>query len=356
MAWVFGRCKRVQHMRLGVVSSHTIHRDDSTGARRIHRTAEELAARGHDVTIFCTQWWEGYDLTMKRNGLTFRGVTTAPAPASFATRLPFILGRARPDAVYARPVPPGSVLASAAGARLARAPLVVDWYGDEDYRDGPVARRALAAPDCTVAPSELVLSRLRDAGLDGRTDVVPEPIDFDLVGSTSPAGDADVITAGPLGRDANLESLLLALADLEDPLDTTIIGDGPRRSDYEDQASALGLDTVDFVGEISRVERVARYRSARVFVHTAPWAPFATELLWGLACGCVGVVEYQADSAAHELVRGTDRGLLATDDEAVTDALGEAMTYPEQDIDESFADYDYGTVLDRYLELFDRRP
>lgn len=341
-------------MRVAVVSMRTIHRDDSAGTRRLQRIAEDLADRGHDVTIFCTQWWDGYDLTLERDGVTYRGVTTGLAPGSFATRLPFILARDRPDAIHARPVPPGSVLAAGAGARMSRARLVVDWYGDEEYPDGPIARRAFGVPDYAVAPSELVLSRLRDAGLRGRTEVVPEPIDFDRVRSTPAAGEAEVITAGPLNHNANLESLLLALADLDESIPTTVIGNGPGRADYESQAKDLGLEAVEFVGDLPRADCIARYRAARVFVHTAAWAPFATELLWALACGCVGVVEYQADSAAHELVRGLERGLLATDDEAVTDALSEAVSYPHRDVDDSFAEYDRSAVLDQYLELFER--
>lgn len=340
-------------MRVGVVSLRTVHRDESRGTQRVHRTATTLADGGHDVTVFCTQWWQGYDLTVDRDGVTYRGVTTGIAPGSFATRLPFILARSRPDVIYARPLPPGSVLAAATGATLARTPLVVDWYGDEDYTDGPLGRRSLSVPDRTVAPSELVLSRLRDAGLEGETTVVPEPIDFDLVRGTPPTDSADVVYAGRLDTDANLESLLLALADLDTEPETLVIGEGPARPAYEEQAQDLGLQRVAFAGDLPRKERVARYRGAQAFVHTTPWAPFATELLWALACGCVGVVQYQTDSAAHELVEGTERGLLATDDEDVTDALREAFRFPRRDIDEAFARFDTDAVIERYLQAFE---
>lgn len=336
-------------MRVALVAMRTVHRAETRGARRVQWLAQALEAAGHDVTVFCTQWWEGYRETFVQEGISYRGVTTAVAPASFATRLPVLLARWRPDLIHAWGVPPATVVAAAAGSRLARVPLVADLFGDEDYPDTHRGRAALRVPDLTVAPSELVLSRLRDAGRGGPTARLPEPIDFELVASTPPVEGTELVYGRHLDDDANLGSLLLALADLDGEIGATVVGEGPALERYRAQASDLGLTGVEFVGDAPRRERVALYRGARTFVHTATWAPFADELCWGLACGCVGVVEYQADSAAHELVDGHERGLLATDDEAVTDALREARSFPHQTSDESFATYDRDAVLDTYL-------
>lgn len=341
-------------MRVAIVAMRTVHFEGTRGARRAQRLAERLHARGHDTTVFCTQWWDGYQQTFEHDGVTYRGVTTGIAPGSFATRLPFVLARWNPDVIHAWGIPPGAVLGASAGARLARSPLVADWFGDEDYPDSRHGRIALRAPDLTVAPSELVLARLRDAGLDGSTRRIPEPIEFDVVESTPPAEETEFVYARRLDDEANVDSFLLAVADLEADVTATVVGEGSHRERYEGQASDLRLSNVDFVGDIPRAERVALYRGAQAFIHTATWAPFADELCWALACGCVGVVEFQADSAAHELVEGYERGVLATDDEGVTDALREARQFPHRTIAEEFRQYDHGAVLDTYLSEVER--
>ncbi|MFB6172755.1 MAG: glycosyltransferase [Haloarculaceae archaeon] len=340
-------------MRVAVVALETVHRRETEGTRRVQRVAEDLAADGHEVTVFCTRWWPESPLVVESGAVTYNAVTDEPSAPVFAFRLPFLLAQEPFDAVHVHPVPPAVLHAACVGAAFVRAPLVADWYGDEAYPDTLRGRTALRGGSLMTAPSELVCSWVREAGATVETTVVPEPIDFDLVSETEPAGDAEVMIATDLDEDANLTSALLALADLSDVPTTTVVGDGPERDRYESQAHDLKLqDSVTFVGDRPREERVARYRAADVFVHTATWAPFATELLWGLACGCVGVVQYQAESAAHELVAGYGRGLLATDDEDVVDALREARTFPHWSIDESFADYDRGAVLDRYLSLY----
>lgn len=340
-------------MHVAVAAMETLHRRETGGTHRIQRVVDELAARGHDVTVFCTRWWEKTPLVVEVDGVTYNAVTDEPSPAVFAFRLPFLLAQEALDAVHARPVPPAALYAARIGAAFAGAPLLVDWYGDEAYPDTLRGRTALRGGGLMTAPSEMVCSWVRDAGATGETVVVPEPIDFDLVSGTDPAGDAEVVFARDLDGDANLTSFLLALADLDDPPPTAVVGDGPERERYEAAAHDLRLqDRVTFVGDPPREERVARYRAADVFVHTATWAPFATELLWGLACGCVGVVQYQAASAAHELVSGYGRGVLATGDEDVVDALEEAREFPHRSIDESFADYDHDAVLDRYLSRY----
>jgi len=159
-----------------------------------------------------------------------------------------------------------------------------------------------------------------------------------------------------LDEHAGLETLLLALAELRE-VDWTcqVIGDGPERDRYERQAADLRIDDrVEFVGELPREERLSRYRAAQVFVQTARREPFATELLWALAAGCVGVVEYQAESSAHELIEQRDRGLRTTNDRELTDAIVQAAEMEHRDVDHDFDDYDHGAVLERVLDIYDR--
>lgn len=340
-------------MRVAVVLERTSHYRETDGARRLEWAARGLADRGHDVRVFCAQWWDGYEMTCDVEGLTYHGVTVSPARPSFVARLPALLGQFRPDVVHAAAAPPSVVRAAWLGSTLTRAPLVVDWYGDDplESRLGPAVR----APDVIVTPSRMVKTRAREHGVPpDRLRVVPEAVDLDLIRRTDPRGEADVLYARRLDADANLESLLLALAEhRQRGWQVTVLGDGPQRTAYEAQAADLRIDDrVEFLGECDREDRIARYRGGHTFVHTARRTCFATELLWALTCGCVGVVEYQDESSAHELVEGRSRGFRATDPEEVERRIVEAADLERRTLDEDFAEFDRDAVLGRYLACF----
>ncbi|MFB6141739.1 MAG: glycosyltransferase family 4 protein [Halorientalis sp.] len=345
-------------MRVAFVTERTAFAEPTAGRERLRRVATNLAARDHEVTVYCTRFWPGDAETFEHEGVTYRGVTVDSAHTSFLTRLPGLLATARPDVVHASPDPPGQVAAAKAGARMARAPLVVEWYGDEDLPEGRRTRYAVRTPALVVTPSELVRTRVRELGAaEDATRVIPESIDFPLVEETPPAeGDAaaDVVYARELDADANVDSLLLALAELRDrDWTATVIGEGPEREGYERQARDLRIDDrVTFAGDLDRAERVARYRAAHTFVQTASRVEFASELLWALACGCVGIVEYQAASSAHELIETYERSFRVTDDEELADAIAEAGQFDRETVDDAFAEYDHDAVLERYLESY----
>jgi glycosyltransferase involved in cell wall biosynthesis len=343
-------------MRIAVVFRAPPPQSDRDGAERLKRLAVEFADRGHDVTVYCVGWWGEDTRRIHLDGVTYEAVVH-DRPALFYTRLTGLLGRHRPDVVLVAPDPPGAVVSARIGALAARAPLVCDWYGDEPGADDSGwAGTAARLPARVVAPSELQRTRVRERGASGdRTVVVPNGIDFSLVESTAPDERREVVYARDLDEAANLESLLLALAELrgQDGWMATVIGDGPEREAYERQAQDLGiLDRVGFVGELDREERIAVYRGAHTFVQTSKHEVFADELLWALAAGCVGVVEYQEGSSAHELVERRERGIRVTDMETLDEALAEAWRMEHRDLDTDFRAFDYDAVVDQYLELF----
>ncbi len=345
-------------MRVALVAMETAHHRDTRGNRRFRRLASNLADRGHDVTVFCAQWWDDLTETRVTDGVRYRGVTLGPALASFCVRLPALLATVSPDVVHARPAPPVQVLAAARGATLARAPLVVEWFGDEGLdHSARLTRRAAREPAMVVTPSELVQTDVRELGTpEANTTVIPEGIDFDRVESVEPSETVDVAFAHPLDGSDNLDDFLLGLAELRDRgWQTTIIGDGPHRDEYERQAADLRInDRVRFAGACDRDERLAIYRGAHAFVQTAYREQFATELLWALACGCIGIVEYQAESSAHELIEGHERSFRVTDPQGLADAIVDAGEFDRLSIDEAWARYDHGRILQRYLDTYKR--
>jgi hypothetical protein len=89
-----------------------------------------------------------------------------------------------------------------------------------------------------------------------------------------------------------------------------------------------------------------------VFAQTAEHEPFATELLWALACGCIGLVEYQTDSSAHELVTGPGRGRRVTSPQELATAISAVADEPHRSRSENYEAYDHDAVLDQYLAVY----
>ncbi|MFP8953916.1 glycosyltransferase family 4 protein [Natrialbaceae archaeon A-arb3/5] len=343
-------------MRVAFVSFETVYHRDTETNQRLQSVATLLREQDHDVHFFCAQFWDGEVDTFEREDITYHAVAPdLDSRSSFLLRLPFALSALDPDVVHASAHPPGQVITADVGATLARAPTFLEWYGDGGISQTWWTRRAAKRADRIVTPSNLVATWVRELGLgDEAVDVVPNPIDFDRIRDVQPDESVDVVYARRLDADANLESLFLALAELRRrEWHVTVIGDGPERSVYERLASDLRIeDRITFAGEVPLDERIAAYRGAHVFAQTAEHCAFPTEMLWALASGCIGIVEYQADSSAHELVEGWDRGFRTTSEEELADAILEAGDLEHRTVDETFADYDRDVVRDRYLTAY----
>ena len=350
-------------MRVVFVALETAFHRASPAALRVRGVAERLAGRGHEVTVLCGKWWTSADDSWEHERVRYEAVVAdAAAERSFRWGLTTRVPRLRPDVVHAAGVPAGQVSAAKKGARMARAPLVTEWYGDVDSY-GRAERKALGAADRVLVPSELVEMTVREHVdvADDAVEVVPNSVDVDRIRGTEPRQVADVVYARELDAGANLESLLLALAELrQTDWTAAVIGDGAEREVYERQARDLRIDDrITWLGECTREQRVATYRGAHVFAQTADECLFPTEFLWALASGCVGIVEYHANSSAHELVEqylepggDRDRGFRTTSEQELAAAIREAAGLERLNYDPAFDEYDHDAVLERYLQCY----
>ncbi|WP_277553664.1 glycosyltransferase [Halobaculum limi] len=344
-------------MRIAVVSMDTVRLRDTSATRRTRRVAAGLADAGHDVHWLCAKWWEGAIDQFEHEGIEYHAVTEGPAPGPFRSKLPFVLRRVAPDVVHAVSVPPGHATTAMTTAKLLRVPVVVDWWErDPERGSSRQYRKAATRADRVLAPSETVRTAVREHGASGsNTAVIPESIDMDTVRSADPDDRFDVVWARALDGDANVGEFLLALAELRDrDWHAAVVGDGPARDDAERMAADLRIDDrVTFLGDLPESELAGVLKGAHAFAQTATYEPFATHLLWALACGCVGIVEYQAGSAAHELVEGYERGRLVTSPQELADEIVACADLPEWDVDESYADFDHGPVLEEWMACYE---
>ncbi|WP_323191838.1 glycosyltransferase family 4 protein [Halostella sp. PRR32] len=348
-------------MRVAVVSLETWKQRDSDALRRLRNVANGLADRGHDVHVLCSKWWEDSGDRREEGDITYHGVVVDPeARRSFLLRLPFVVRIVNPDVVHAGALPPSQVTPASVGATLSRCPLVTEWYGDDESEAGsPRARRwAVNRSDGIVTPSRLIKTQVREIGAD-ENDVraIPDSIDIERIRDIDPVERGSIVYARRLDEGANLESMLLGLAELRDrDWSATVIGDGPQRDAYEQQVRDLRIDDrVEFAGSCARDERIAIYRGAHVFVQTAVQCAFPTELLWALASGCIGIVEYHAASSAHELVENRTRGFRTTSEQELAAAIADAGDLERLTVDESLSSFDRGQVVEQYLDWYGNR-
>ncbi|UIP00763.1 glycosyltransferase family 4 protein [Halobaculum sp. CBA1158] len=344
-------------MRVAVVSMDTVGTRDAPATRRTRRVARGLADRGHNVHWLCARWWGGEIPRFEHEGIEYHAVTDDPGPGRFRSKLPFLLRRVDPDVIHAVSVPPGHATTARTTARVLRVPVVVDWWErDPERGSGRQYRKAATGADRVTVPSETVRTAVREHGAsDVNVRVIPESIDFDLVRESGVDDRFDVVWARDLDGDANVGEFLLALAELRDrDWNAAVVGDGPARDDAERTAADLRIDDrVHFLGDLSDEELVPVLKGAHVFAQTATYEPFATELLWALACGCVGIVEYQAGSSAHEVVEGLDRGRLVTNPQELADEIVACGGLSEWEINEGFAGFDHAEVLEEWVECYE---
>jgi glycosyltransferase involved in cell wall biosynthesis len=338
-------------MEVAVVAPLTTNHGATAARERLHRVAAGLLDRGHIVTVYCSRWWDISVPEFSRDGITYRAVTGNYSPLAFALKLPLLLARDRPDVVHAAHVPRTTAFAAALSRITTFSPAIVDWYEDSAHAGRAAVGRTASR---VLTPSRMVAADARERGVpDGAIERVPEWIDLSRIRAVDPI-DTDLVVSRRLDRAANLDSVLLALGELRTRDWTlTVIGDGPRRDAYEQRARDLRIaDRIDFCGALPLDERLARFRGAHAFLHTATRTPFARELCWGLAAGCVGIVQYAERSAAHELVEGRERGFLATEPEGLADRITDAADLAHRDIDESFGEFDRGHVLDQLESVY----
>ena len=320
-----------------------------------------LVGRGHDVAVVTT-------------------ADTAPAaqsyPVAWAPRRSrlrharaalLVRGRARSaDVVYATSM----IRRAAAGAKLARRPLVVKLVSDEVFeravRSGAFAGtldefqrlrgglrtralrrsrdRALRSAQHVFCPSAYLRDVALGWGLDPeRVSVLPNPAPEvpelpsreELRAELGIADGAVLAFAGRLGPQKALAVALEALAAVEG-VTLLVAGDGPERVRLERRSAELGLSTrVRFLGAISR-ERVLRlFRGADASVLPSAWENFPHTVVEALAVGCPVIAT--AVGGVPEVVRDGENGLLIAPGDPAALAAAISRFFGDRDLRERLA-------------------
>ena len=349
-------------MRVAFVSLYTLHTRDSFVTRRLARLSGLLAERDYEVHVLCGRWWDGPHPTFEQDGITYRAVDGDFSSRLFISKLPFALRKIDPDVVHVPNSPVGHARTAKAACKLLRTPLVVDWWADRPTESASDYRKLARGANALVVPSQTVKTTVREHG--GSTDaisVIPPSIDYELVESADADDRVDYVYSRRLDGEANVETFLLALAELRDrEWRAAVIGSGPALEDAKRTAKDLRIrDRIAFLGALTEAERVPIFKGAQVFAQTATDEPFATELLWGLACGCVGIAEYQVDSAAHELIEHKSRlpetrGSMVSTPQELADEIVAAENIDHRNLNSHYQQYDHDPITGQYMACYEQ--
>ena len=171
------------------------------------------------------------------------------------------------------------------------------------------------------------------SGVEARYEVVPNVVDLESF-SPAPHPPRPIKKLAAVTRMTEIKGvpdLLQALRLLEDRRrDWTcdLIGGGERGDEYRALASRLGLDRVEFHGELQRSEVAAALREADLFVLASRGETFSVATVEAMACGLPAVVT--ACGGPEELV-GPETGVIVPKEDPA--ALAEALDHALSNLD-----------------------
>ena len=372
----------VSHLRIGFFTE--IYRPVVNGVvASVDTLAEGLRERGHEVYCFAPSM-PGAPAS---DGAVFR-LPSLPLPTATPYRLTLpLVGRRNVNNVIKRLslIHVHSLFVTGwAGLRYARRygmPIVYTYHTQlEAYAHyvpfEPNATRFAAAQltrtfgnlvDAVVVPTPGIARHLRELGVEARIDVVPTGIDVERFGAGrrdermrrrmgARAGDRLVLFVSRLAREKNVDILLRALADANDPsLALAIAGDGPERGDLEALAVELRIaERVAFLGVVAQEELPDLYASADAFVFPSTTETQGLVQAEALAAGAYVIA---ADAPSNRDVLGDAARIVPPDRAAFASALREVPAVPdaEQSLRSKAAArrFSAGVQVERMTELYE---
>lgn len=321
--------------------------------RRYHELARRLSAR-HDVHLVSWTWWDGAP-DESLNGLTLHGVGKPPAmygadgkrtvreAAAFSARVLPVLLRGKWDVIDCAATPYLPLWSTWLASRVGGARLTVTWheFWGKHWRtylpQRPIvaqlamalesASRALG--DDIVAVSSFTASAM--ALPDGRARVVPNGVTVsEITAAPLPSGASDVVYVGRLIDEKRVDLLVRAAAMLRPQLPElhySIIGSGPMEEELQALSAELGMsDLITFHGQLERDEAYGRLKAARLLVLPSVREGYGMAVAEAQAAGTVPIVVRSPTSAAADLIRvGQDGLVVDPTPEALADGMGSLL-------------------------------
>jgi len=236
------------------------------------------------------------------------------------------------DLIHAHAAFPAALVALELAHELGIPYVVTEHTGDalrQRLERAPIGRRALGEAlqhaNAVIVVSETLGRRLAQAGVSA-TDVIPNVVDEEFFTPAAPPASATprAFALARLVEEKGIGQLIAATALLRRsgfPLELRIGGDGPKRREWERDATRLGLaGTVSFLGSLTRAAVRDEMRGCSCFALPSESESFGVVCVEALACGRPVVAT--RSGGPEEIVTERDGVLVPARD---VDALAEGL-------------------------------
>ncbi len=373
-------------MRVAFVSNVVYPFITGGAEKRIHEIGTRLGNKGHDITIYSRQFWEG-PAEIAHEGMTLRALApeadlysgdrrSISEAVDFAVRaLPSLrryLRDDKHDIVVASVFPYFPVLSAKLAGLFTGTPLVTTWHEVwggywEEYIGhlapfGKFIEYITAqTPQHPIAISYMTADRLAAIG-PAREDIriVPNGINVEQVKTAPPPESGyDVLFAGRLVEHKNVDILLDAFDEIANRYNITlgIVGDGPERERLESKRESLTHDDcVEFLGFLNDHDAVLGHmNSADIFASPSTREGFGITFVEAMAADCTVIAANHSNSTADEVIG--DAGFFVNPTVgSLTKMLDHALSggQPPTDPIERAQLYDWDEVADKAETAYKR--
>ncbi len=303
--------------------------------KRLYDISTRLAARGHDVHIYCMKWWDSPELMRVEEGVHLHAIS--PFYSLYdgerrSIRQGVLFGlhclkliREQWDVIDVDHMPffPiffAKIVCVLKGKRMyatwhevwGRAYWVkyMGWKGNIAYI---IERIATLLPDHIISVSELT-TKLLGATLHRQKNIttIYSGLDTNTIAQVKPHHiTSDIIYTGRLLKHKNIHLMIEAVALLQDdgvPIRAIIVGEGPEKVYLVERARALGVaDQITFYDFFpSHRDVIALMKSSKLFIFPSEREGFGLVALEANACGIPFVTLDAPGNAATYLISGTN--------------------------------------------------
>lgn len=308
--------------------------------KRLHEITKRLAAMGHEVHIYTMHWWSGPEKTKIENGVhlhalckyydLYRGNQRTVKEGVIFGLACFKLFRERlDDTLDVDHMPFFPVFSTWIVCTLRRRKLYATWHESLSTREwvaymglgGIIA--AFIEHLSTMLPYRITAASghtrellALNHGRTKRVELVGSGIDTPLLRSVQPVPYiCDVLFAGRLVKDKNVDKLVLAIATLarwNPNIRCIIIGGGPEKSRLQRLAARRRLQkNITFLDPLPEATDLYAYmKAAKVFCSPSVREGFGIAALEALGCGTPVIAIDSPSNAARHLVQDGKNGSI----------------------------------------------
>jgi len=378
-------------MRIAFVND-TIYPYSIGGAEiRDWEIAKRLAKRGHKVHIFGMKEWKGKDNFIKEgvhihgvrghiNRYTKTGRRSITHTLYFSFIVFFKLSTYNFDIIVVANFPYFTSFYGKIISVVKRTYLIAHWdeiWGNYWYKylglagffGKSIEKIAIKIPDKIITVSNATKKQLIKTGLnEEKIRVIPNGIDPDYNNILPASEKIDVLFAGRLIRDKNVDVLIKAIKLLKNNfqnINCCIIGDGPEKEKLLELATELDLKkNIKFMGFMKKHEDViSLMKSSKVFAFPSTREGFGIVIIEAFYCGLPVIgVNSRYSKCVSELIKDGENGFLlnSADENALAEKIlillkDENLRIKMGNNGKKVAEkYDWNKITDEFEDLFFR--